>query len=121
MLCQFCDLPAQVHMTNVDAATGLKAEVHVCLRHADSTGLPADAVERMTRKMELVRKGMESLQAFVASELRVPSLDEMRAMGLADAILPDDPDDPLFQTMLERLRAMSRMMLEESPPSPGQV
>ena|SRR5687767_7720185 len=121
MLCQFCDQPAQVHMTDVDAATGVKSEVHACLRHAGGTGLPADAVETMARKMETVRKGMESLQAFGASVRRAPSLDELRAMGLADAMLPDDPDDPLFQTMLERLVAMARMMLEEEPsPPPGQ-
>ena len=120
MRCEYCDEPAAVHLTGVDAETGRKTEVHVCLRHAGRAGLAADTVGAMAEKMESARRAMETLRAFVASERRVPSADELRALGVADAVIGPE-DDPLFPTQLGQLRAMARMMLEESPqpPQPG--
>jgi hypothetical protein len=118
MRCDFCDEPAVVHMTNVDAKSGRKTETHVCLRHAGRTGLPPDSIQDMSEKMESTRRAIKALQTFVAAERRVPSLDELRAIGVADAMLPDDPNDPLFHVTLEQLGAMARMMLEESGQAP---
>ena len=116
MRCQFCDQPAAVHLTDVDADTGEKAEVHVCLKHARNAGLPVDAVWKMTVRMDATRRAMEAMQAFVASERRAPSLDEMRTLGVAGALLPADPNDPLYSTSLTQLRGMAQMMLDELPP-----
>jgi len=120
MKCQFCDEPAAVHMTQVDAATGRKTEVHACLRHAANAGLPADTAGKMARAMEATHKAMGALQAFVASERRVPSRDELRALGVADAILPADPAGPLYQPTLAQIDAMARMMLTDQGPPPAE-
>ena len=120
MRCDYCDEPAVMHMTNVDAGTGQKTEVHACLLHAGNAGLPPATVQGMAQHMESARRAMDALQAFVASERRVPSADELRAMGEVGALLPTDPNDPLFPVTVEQLRGMARMMLEESaqPPPP---
>ena len=118
MRCDFCEEPAVVHMTDVDPQTGRKTQVHTCLSHAGNCGLSADMVQTMTQKMESMRQAMDALRAFVASERRAPSLDELRAMGVARTLLPADPDDPLFQMTLEQLRRMAQLMLDESCPPP---
>ena len=118
MRCDFCDEPAVMHMTNIDADTGGKTEVHACLLHAGKSGLPAATVRKMGRQMESLQRGMVALQAFVATERRVPSDEEMNALGLVGTILPTDPNDPLFHTSRERIRAMARLMLEEPPGPP---
>ena len=118
MRCQFCDEPAAVHLTDVDADTGEKTQVHVCLKHARNAGLPTDTVRKMTQRMDATRRAMEALQAFVASARRTPSLDELRALGVAAALLPADPNDPQFPSALAQLGAMAQMMLDELPPPP---
>ena len=85
MKCEICRKPATIHFHRVSKSGKKGKTEHYCMDHAHRGGLSNDRVERIRHG----QKGMRDFIAFVETNRRVPSVDELREIGV---LVPDDPD-----------------------------
>lgn len=91
MKCELCDSAATVHITNLDAS-GDSVARSLCETHAREAGLPLPSAEE-TRAAMISQ--IKLLADFLRNERRMPTSDEMVALGGSMGPPQEDTEDDI--------------------------